>query len=171
MTPEGGAAPPGRSFVDEALAATTDAYAREPGSWEQAVQAAIGGLFAFLASRPAQTSACMVDDQPAGSDALERRDRVLDRFAELLRPGFAATATPPPPVVAEAIAGGIYELVRGHAIEQRLSELPAAAPDAVLVAVAPFANAERNGAAPLPRGPTPPTAVPGAEPSGTSETR
>ena len=157
MTAGGGPAP-SLSFAEEAFAATVDAYAREPESWENAIQAAIGGLFDFLAGRPAQTNACIVNDCGAGPEALAQRDRVLDRFAELLRPGFAAAATPPPPVVAEAIAGGIYELVRGHVLERRLSDLPNAVQDATIVALSPFTGAERNGAAPLLRDPTPPTA-------------
>jgi hypothetical protein len=134
---------PRSSFVDDAFAVTAAAYAREPGGWENAVQAAIGQLFDFLASRPAQTNACIVDHCGAGLDALAHRDRVLDRFVELLRPGLAAAATPPPPVVAEAIAGGIYELVRGHVLERRLDELPAAVPDATVVVLSPFTGAKR----------------------------
>ncbi|HYI81093.1 MAG TPA: hypothetical protein VEW67_09560 [Thermoleophilaceae bacterium] len=170
MTSGGSSALPS-SFADEAFAATAAAYSREPGSWESAVEAAIGQLFDFLASRPAQTNACIVDHCGTGPGALARRDRVLDRFVELLLPGFAATATPPRPVVAEAIAGGIYELVRGHVLERRLDDLPAAVPDAVVVVLSPFIGAERSGAAPLQRGPTPPIAFPEAESSDASETR
>jgi hypothetical protein len=138
----GGAPAPRRSFADEAFAATADAYAREPGGWENAIQAAIGGLFDFLADRPDQANACIVDDCGAEPRGLAQRDRMLDRFAELLRPGFAAAPAPPPPVVAEAITGGIYELVRAHVLERRLSDLPAAVPDATIVALSPFKGAE-----------------------------
>jgi hypothetical protein len=169
MTTEGAPAPRS-SFVDEAFAVTAAAYVREPGTWENGIQAAISQLFDFLASRPAQTNACIVDHCGAGPEALAQRDRALDRFVELLRPGLAAAATPPPPVVAEAIAGGIYEVVRGHVLERRLDDLPAAVPDATVVALSPCTGAKRSGAAPLLRGPTPPIAVPEAEPSDVSRT-
>jgi hypothetical protein len=134
----GGGTPPGQSFADEAFAATADAYARVPGNWERAIQAAIGELFDFLAGRPDQTKACIVDDCGAGPEALAQRDRTIDRFVELLRPGFATASIRPPAVVAEAIGGGIYELVRSHVLERRLQELPGAASDATIVALAPF---------------------------------
>ncbi len=132
----------GQSFADEAFAVAAAAYAQAPGSWELAVQSAIAGLFDFLAGRPTETHGCMVDGGSGdGPEALARRDRTIDRFVELLRPGFAAAVAPPPPVVAEAIAGGIYELIRGYAEERRLEALPDAAPDATTVALAPFQGA------------------------------
>jgi hypothetical protein len=135
-----GPRPPRQSFVDEAFAAAADAYARAPGSWELAVQAAIAGLFDFLAGRPDQTKACIVDDCGAGPEALARRDRTIDRFVELLGPGFAS-APSPQPVVAEAIGGGVYELIRSHVLERRLVDLPDAAPNATVVVLAPFIGA------------------------------
>jgi len=134
----GGARPPGESFADQAFAAAADAYAATPHGWERAVQSAIAALFEFLVTHPARTTACVAGESGAGPDALARRDRLIDRFAGLLRPGFAAADRPPPPVVAEAIGGGIYELVRSHVLERRLDQLPAAIPDATVVALSPF---------------------------------
>jgi hypothetical protein len=142
MTGEHGASPR-QSLADEAFAVTAEAFARMPGDWELAIQSAIAALFVFLASRPDQTTACFVEDG-LGPTALARRDRTIDRFVELLRPGFATTSMPPPPVVAEAIGGGIYEVVRGHVLERRLEELPAAIPDATAVALSPFARVDRG---------------------------
>jgi hypothetical protein len=136
MTP-GGAWPPGESYADQAFAVAAGAYAATPQSWELAVHAAIAALFEFLADRPAETTACIADECGAGPAALARRDRAIDRFAELLQPGFAAAQTPPP-VVAEAIAGGVYELVRNYVLERQLDLLPDAAADATVVALAPF---------------------------------
>jgi hypothetical protein len=137
----GAARPFDSSFADQAFAATADAYTRAPDGWEHAVHAAIAGLFDFLASHAAQTKACIVADCGASPDALAGRDRTIERFVELLQPGVGAVATPPPPVVAEAIGGGIYELVRGHVLELRLEELRDAIPDATIVALSPFIGA------------------------------
>ena len=134
----GGAWPPRESFADQAFAAAAAAYAATRESWTRAVHAAIAAVFEFLAERPAQTKACIVFDGGAGPVALARRDQVLERFASLLEPGFAAAVTPPPPVVAEAIVGGIYELVRNHVLERRLDLLREAIPDATVVALSPF---------------------------------
>jgi hypothetical protein len=131
------------SFADQAFAATAQAYATAPDGWDLAVRAAIARLFEFLAERPDETRACIT----AMSGALSVRDATIDRFAELLRPGFATSPTTPPAVVAEAIGGGIYELVRSHVVERRISELPGAAANATIVALSPFVGADRANSA------------------------
>jgi hypothetical protein len=136
MTAAGGL-PSGASLADRAFAACANACSSSPDRWAGSVRAAIDALFELLSSHPDQARACLADDS-SGRDALARRDRMLDRFAELLRPGFAIAATPPPTVVADAITGGIYEIVRGHVLDGRLGELPAAVPDATVVALSPF---------------------------------
>jgi len=137
----GGAAPPSDSFADRAFAAASDAYACTSESWGLAVRAAIAGLFGFLAEHARETRACIVEDCGAGPGALGHRDRAIERFTELLQPGFMTASTPPPEIVADAITGGIYELVRGHALEHRLDELPGAVADATVVALLPFLGA------------------------------
>jgi hypothetical protein len=139
MSPHG----PGRpgSFEDEAFAAAAAAFEREPGGWERAVEVAVARLFTFLADHPERTKTCIVADHGVG--ALGHRDQAITRFAAFfLRQGFERDGAPPP-VVAEAIGGGIYEIVRGHVLERRLSDLPAAAPDATVVALSPFVGPER----------------------------
>lgn len=132
------------SFADHAFEAASYAYRDSPDGWEHAIHAAIAALFAFLASRPAQTQACVVGACGAGSGALAHRERTIDRFTDLLRPGFAMAAAPPPPaVVAEGIGGGIYELVRSHVLERRLDELPDATSNAAIIALSPFLGADR----------------------------
>lgn len=130
-------APPAESrFVDQAFSAAAKAYARWTDSWELAVHAAIAELFKFLADRRTETRACIAEG--CGRAALARRDCTIERFTKLLEPGFALPDTPPPPVVADAIGGGIYEIVRAHALEDRLEVLPDAAAAATVVALAPF---------------------------------
>lgn len=131
------AASAGGSFADEAFAATASAYAGAP-SWEVGTREALGRLFEFLADHPDRTEACMAGDSDGGVEALRRRDRLIARFAELLRPGFESARSRVPDVVGEAIGGGIYELVRAHALELRIDELPDAVPDATVVVLAPF---------------------------------
>jgi hypothetical protein len=138
VTGPGETTPSDSSFADEAFAAAASAYADTRASWELAVRAGIESLFRFLAARPRQTSACVVSGARGGPDALAGQERLIERFVELLQPGFAVAPTPPPPIVAEAIGGGIYAIVRGHVLERRLDELPAAAPDATFVALSPF---------------------------------
>lgn len=132
----------GGSFADEAFAVTLDAYRSAP-SWELGTRAAIRCLFEFLAEHADRTEACVATAATAEPEALRRRDRLIARFAELLQPGFdrAPSGRRPPAMVGEAIGGGIYELVRSYAVELRLTDLPTAAPDATVVALAPFVGA------------------------------
>jgi hypothetical protein len=138
----GGDDAPSQAFADEAFAVAVNAYSRTPESWAQAIHAAIGSLFEFLTDQAAQTRACIVDDCGASRAALERRDQTIERFTALLQPGMAMAAVPPPPIVAEAIGGGIYEIVRSHVLERRLEQLPVATSDATIVALAPFLGSE-----------------------------
>jgi hypothetical protein len=134
---------PGERFVDRAFRAAADAYVACPASWERATRSALAELLAFLARQPEQTETCVAispGDHPA---ALVRRDEVVERFAALLRPGFGIPPQPPPSVVAEAIGGGILELIRIHVEERRVEELPDALPSATVLALTPFVGPER----------------------------
>jgi hypothetical protein len=125
-------------FAERALTAATSAYAASASAWELGVRAAIGALFEVLAADPRRTTACIVDDLDGGPAGPPRRDRLIRRFTALLQPGFDRSRVRPPEVVAEAIGGGIYEIVRAHAHQRRLGELPAAVPEATVVALSPF---------------------------------
>jgi AcrR family transcriptional regulator len=137
--------------AEQAYTASADAYMRTPGSWGEAVHAALAELLGFLAGSPELTRMCVVEVLYAGSPALERRDRVLARFAGFLEPGYAESPNPPPEVVSEAISGGVYELIRAHAMERRVESLPHSLPEATVIALSPFvgsAEAERLAARP-----------------------
>jgi hypothetical protein len=135
----------GDSFADEAYAVTAAAYARAPGEWEAAVREAIAGLFGFLSGQAGQTKACVAGEHAHGLQAIASRDREIERFVALLQQGYEGPSSPPA-VVAEAIGGGIYEIVRSHALDRRLDELPASAPAATVIALSPFVGSERANA-------------------------
>lgn len=137
--------------AEQAFTASADVYMQIAGSWAEAVHAALAQLLDFLAGCPELTRMCIVEALYAGSPALERRDRVLARFTDFLEPGYAQSANPPPEVVSEAISGGVYELIRAHAVEGRLHALPDSLPEATVIALSPFvgsAEAERLAARP-----------------------
>jgi AcrR family transcriptional regulator len=139
--------------AEQAYAVSADAYVQTQGSWAEAVHAALAQLLEFLAGCPELTRMCIVEALYAGSPALEHRDHVLARFADFLEPGYAQSPSPPPEVVSEAISGGVYELIRAQAVERRLEALPAALPEATVIALSPFvgsAEAERLAARPAP---------------------
>jgi hypothetical protein len=137
MAADGASAP--TALADAAFAATAEVYAGTPGSWAEGVGAAIAALFDFLAARPDAVAGCVLAE--SGQD-----DRTLERFTALLAPGFETAPEPPPPVVAEAVGSAILELVRLHAVEGRLAELPHATADAIVVALVPFVGVEAANA-------------------------
>jgi hypothetical protein len=139
-------------FTEQAFTAAAGAYMRTPGSWAQAVHAALAGLLDFVAESPF-TRVAFVDELRAGAAGLERRDRALERFTDFLEPGYAQSAERLPEIVAEAVSGGVYELIRRRVAEGRIASLPAALPEATLLALAPFVGqeeAERLAARPIP---------------------
>src|SRR3984885_4130767 len=73
----------------------------------------------------------LVEVRAAGTDAIERRNEMMRRFADLLRRG--AETEPhglrPPELTAETIVGGIYEDVYSRILQGQETELPALLPD------------------------------------------
>jgi hypothetical protein len=125
------------AMVNQAFDAAAEAYMAASGGWAQSLHAALAALLDFLAGSPALTYLCSLE---AAQDAvgLKRRDRALERFACFLQPGYAESAAPPPAVVAEAVIGGVYELVRTHAIAGRLETLGDQLPKATVIVLSPF---------------------------------
>jgi hypothetical protein len=139
-------------FLERAYQAAADAYAHSQGGWPQAVQAALAGLLDFVADEPAASHTCLVEGYGSGALTLERRDWILERFADFLKPAYEEDSDSPPAVVAEAVSGGVFELIRAHAVERGIESLPDALPEATLIVLSPFlgpAKAERLAATPV----------------------
>lgn len=133
------------SFANRAFRVAADAYQASPAGWAPAIRSALAELLAFLADQREQTETCVAIAPGEHPAALARRDEVVEQFTSLLDPGFAIPAQPPPPVVAEAVGGGILELIRIHVEERRVGDLPSALPHATLIALTPFVGAKRAG--------------------------
>jgi hypothetical protein len=129
------------SFADRAFSAATDAYLATAGSWERAVQSALATLLDFLASEPQQIESCMAAlNAPA---AQGRREAMIERFAELLRPDDSLAPDPPARVVSEAIGNAVFGLIEAQLREHGPDTLPEALPMATLIALAPFVGPEQ----------------------------
>jgi hypothetical protein len=64
----------------------------------------------------------------------------MELFCTFLGPAFAALDEPPPDpeAVSVCLAGGLWELIRRHALERRLHELPETLPAASYVCLSTF---------------------------------
>ncbi|HEY4280149.1 MAG TPA: TetR/AcrR family transcriptional regulator [Conexibacter sp.] len=96
-------------------------------SWEQGVESGLNALLALLAQEPAFARLGVVEVLAAGPRGLARRDATLQRFIALLGERHKARPEPvvsPPALVAQAIVGGIYELLYSHLVRGEADRLP-----------------------------------------------
>ncbi|HTE61313.1 MAG TPA: TetR/AcrR family transcriptional regulator [Solirubrobacteraceae bacterium] len=126
-------------FAVRALAETGAAFNSMP-TWPDALREALRTLLAFIASEPAFARLAFFELMTAGSAAQQRSELVLDAFAGFLQPGFERSPDVPP-VVAHAIAGGIWSVVHNEIAHDRLAQLPALTPSVAYLALAPFLGA------------------------------
>ncbi len=70
---------------------------------------------------------------------------MLDLFSDFLQPGFAARglALPNPEIVSLCLTGAVWRIVRQHAIDRRLQQLPEALPAISYVVLSTFFGAEK----------------------------
>ncbi len=122
------------------VAAVTPAF-RRAGDWPEGVRAGFGAMCNFLASRPALARLVTIEVYAAGPAAMERRVEALQPLEALAGEGFER-APKTPPIVAEAIAGGVYALAYRTIRDRGPEALPALAPICTYMALAPFIGAE-----------------------------
>jgi AcrR family transcriptional regulator len=94
----------------------------------------------FVASEPEFSQMCIVQVLAAGPDALERRDAAMKLFVALIEE--AARELPaeerPPPLTAQTIVGGVYEVVYGRILEGRAPSVPDLLPGLLYSALLPY---------------------------------
>jgi AcrR family transcriptional regulator len=134
--------------MHQALHVAIDAYQEHEEDWPLAVAAGLRALIDYLSSEPAHAHLSVVGAFAASPEALDIRERALAAFAAYLRRGHEL-AGGVPPVAAEAIAGGIWQVLHGYIADDRIAELPAAAPHLIYFALTPFLGAHRAAATAL----------------------
>jgi AcrR family transcriptional regulator len=104
----------------------TAAYRTEP-QWDLALERALEALLHVLAAEPEFARLGIVEVLAAGPRALARRDETLGRLVGLVDDARtrAEQAVAPPALVAQAIAGGIYEVVHSRIVRDETAALPA----------------------------------------------
>jgi AcrR family transcriptional regulator len=133
--------------LHQALQITVKAYEGER-DWPRAVAAGLRTLTAFLASEPAHAHLSVVDTFAASPQAIEIRDTALHAFAAYLGPGYERYGGDGrvPAIAAEAIAGGIWQILHNYVENDLVACLPEAAPQIVYMALTPFLGPERAAA-------------------------
>jgi AcrR family transcriptional regulator len=128
------------SGAAQMLASVLPAFHRA-GSWPESVRAAYEAMFAFAMEEPEYARLGAVEMYPVGSEALRRRDNVMEGLEALLTPGYQL-APETPPIAAEAIGGAIYALIHDQVKRKGPESLPELAPMATYMTLAPFLGAE-----------------------------
>ncbi|HTZ86208.1 MAG TPA: TetR/AcrR family transcriptional regulator [Solirubrobacteraceae bacterium] len=131
--------------LHQALRTTAEAYQSASSDWPQAVAAGLNALMDFVCSEPSHAHLTLVDTFGASPGAIEIRENALSSFTEYLRPGFdhAASGCEVPPVTAEAVAGGIWQVLHHYIEHKRLHELCDASSQLVYLTLNPFIGPER----------------------------
>jgi len=142
--------------MHQALRVTVAAYEDRAEEWPAGVRAGIAALLDYLASEPEHAHLTLVDTFAASPEALAIRERAMEGFRTYLRPGAEALrskgAGGDPAVLAEAVTGGIWQVLHGYIERGETACLPGAAAQLTYFALAPFVGAER--AAEVARQPT-----------------
>ncbi len=107
------------------------------GSWREGVRNTIRALLEFFASEPYFTHLAFIDAPLAGPAIARRADEHASAYAQLIFDG-APQRRNPPPITAEAIVHGLFELAHRYAVQERAAELPSTAVLATYLALAPF---------------------------------
>ena len=95
----------------------------ESGSWRARVRAALAALLECLDYDRASGRLLIVESLAAGPGALERRRQVLGRIVPVIQEGQGESkaSTPPPPLTAEGVVGGVLSVLHARLTEARSS--------------------------------------------------
>jgi AcrR family transcriptional regulator len=144
--------------LHQALGVTGEAYSAHPDDWPRALRSGIGALLGYLASEPAHAHLAIVDTFAASPDTIAIRQDAAAAFQTYLAPGFkrdgAPVGSPQPPAVrgelaAEAIVGGIWQVLHDYVERGAAVALPAAGAQLSYFALAPFLGAQAAAEAAL----------------------
>jgi AcrR family transcriptional regulator len=134
--------------MHQALQVAGEAFGARGDSWPCAVDVGLRALIDYLSSEPAHAHLSVVDTFAASPEAIEIRGATLQAFGAYLSPGYEI-ARELPAVVAEAVVGGVWQVLH-HSIESgRLAELGEAAPQLTYLALTPFLGPSRAAEAAL----------------------
>lgn len=129
--------------MHQALRVSVEAYMAEQGDWPRAIAGGLRALLGYLASEPAHARLTLVDTFAASPEAIAIRGAAMDAFRVYLAPGFgAAGEQAPAPVVAEAVVGGIWQVLHHYIESDNATELPRVAPQLTWFTLLPFLGQE-----------------------------
>lgn len=99
----------------EHAADRADAALRELGDEADVAtrfELALGAVLDAAAADPDRTRLCLLEAPGLGAAAVASKEAGLQRFVDLLDRELARRGGPPPPLIAEMVVGGVYEVMQ-----------------------------------------------------------
>jgi AcrR family transcriptional regulator len=126
--------------LHQALRIAAEAYDAHGDEWADGVAAGMRALLDYVCSEPAHAHLTLVDTFGASPEAIEIRASALLAFTAYLRPGFdlAPAHVDAPAIAAEAVAGGVWQVLHYYIEHARLHELCDAASQLIYLTLSPF---------------------------------
>jgi len=130
--------------VHQALGVFARAYDARSDDWPRALSGALRALIEYVVAEPVHAHLSLVDTFAASPDAIEIRDSALNAFAAYLDPGYALARghRDVPVIAAEAITGGVWQILHDYVDAGRITELPDLVPQVSYLALVPFLGAD-----------------------------
>jgi AcrR family transcriptional regulator len=124
----------------QALRMGVEAWEAEMPDWPRAIAAGLRAVVDYIASEPAHAHLSIVDTFGASPETIETRDEILRGFATYFNPGYdlAPKGVEVPAVAAEAGVGGCWQVLHHYVENDRIAELPGAAPQLTYMLLTPF---------------------------------
>ena len=124
---------------EELLERVREAHASED-DWLERTRAGIRAYLRWLAAEPALARVFLIEVAAAGPQALEQREGLRDRYAELMRERRVDGQTKLPIEVFHAVVAAVDDVVVRHIRESGAEDLPALEPVLVYLQVALLAG-------------------------------
>jgi hypothetical protein len=126
----------------EAYKVVVDAYL-DCDTPERRIEAALGAFLRYCAERPSVARMCVVEVFAAGQRARERRADFMERFAALMEHALGDMRGDKQldRLAAQALVGGVHEVIYGPIDRRDVARLPELAGEIVSSQIAPLVEA------------------------------
>jgi AcrR family transcriptional regulator len=123
-------------FANETIE-TVSAAAARASSWPEAVYLGVGAAVEYFVAHPGLVRMAFIDLFDVGPRMVDRLNATLDRFVRLLAEG-APDPRRAPMLAAEAVTGGLWTVLSGYAMRNRLRYLPCLVDHLAFLVLAPY---------------------------------
>jgi AcrR family transcriptional regulator len=126
--------------LHQAMLVVAGALDAHQDDWPRAVVAGARALIEYIASQPDYAHLSLVDTFAANPDAIEIREEALRALSAYLGPGYQRTGRgrTVPAIAAEAITGGVWQILHDYIDEDRAAELTDLVAQVAYLALVPF---------------------------------